>query len=121
MRRIDGSTKNDLQRHKLLELHATRPRVMEAFDRHRHDRNLPMNGQNGGALLEYLGLAVDAALALGIENKNASVAQPKGSGPHRRYQVGIGIDDHGPNPWRQPSHQTRAKNIAGSYREQVAK
>ncbi len=84
---------------------AARPRVVKAFNRHRNNRHLEVNGKNSGAFLEGPRGAIDAALAFGIKNQDAAVPQPESPGTHGRNQVPIGIDDDYPQPARQPAHK----------------
>src|SRR4029077_19391378 len=93
---------------------------IEAFNRHRNNRYLPMNGQNRGPLFEDLRGAVDRALALGIQNENTTVPQTESTRPHGGNQVSIRIDDHYTQPVRQATHEARAENLAGPYGKGVA-
>src|SRR5271165_4533805 len=53
------------------------PRVVEAFDRHRDNRSLRVDRENGGALAKYSRRAVIGALAFGIQNQDTFLPEAK--------------------------------------------
>src|SRR6185312_12525324 len=118
--RIDRIANLNLQRRELSKALTARPRIVKALYGHRNNGHLKMNGKNGSTLLERPGRAIDAALALWIENEDAAVTKSEGTGAHGGNQVGIGIDDNHSQPARQTAHESGTKNFAGAHGEQVA-
>src|SRR5271167_2371887 len=53
------------------------PHVVEAFDRHRDNRSLGVDRQNGGAFAKYSRRAVIGALAFRIQNQDAFLPEAK--------------------------------------------
>src|ERR1700704_126068 len=97
------------------------PSFVKALDRNRNNRSVRVNREDRGPLAEYGRIAVIGALALGIKNKNASMAEAKKSGAHGGNQVRIRIEHHHANPSRQPPHESFAENVAGAERKGIAK
>src|SRR2546427_445115 len=78
-----------------------------------------MNREDGRAFLEGFRRAVNAALAFRIKDQPQAVAQAESAGTHGGDQVGVGINhDHAHDP-RHSQHESRAKNLAGTYGEQA--
>src|SRR6266403_1737010 len=120
-RRLNRLAEYHLQIRELGKLLVAWPGFIEALDRDRNDRSLRVNRENRGALAEYGRIAVVGALALRIENKNASIAETKKSSAHGGNQVRFRIENHRANPSRQPPHESFAENVAGAERKGVAK
>src|SRR5436853_6968027 len=100
---------------------ASRPDFVETLDRHRNNGDLQMCRQNCGSLFENLGMAIDTALSLRKEKKNTPMTQTECASSHGRNQIGIGIDHDDAQPACDAPHETRAKDVARSDREDLAK
>src|SRR5947207_13228411 len=86
-RRKEGVPNRNLEWSKALKRFLARPGIVEAFNGHRHNRHLQMNGENGSAFLEHLGRAVNRALALRVQNQHQPVPEPESAGAHGRNKV----------------------------------
>src|SRR6202022_4813791 len=120
-RRLTLRAEYHLQARELGKLFVAWPGFVEALDRNRNNRSLRVNRENRGALAEDSRIAVVSTLALGIKNKNASLAEAKESSAHGGNQVRVRIEDHHANPSRQPPHESFTENVAGADRECITK
>src|SRR5512133_371073 len=121
-RRIYWVSEFNSQRTESLEkLLASRPNFVETLDGHRNNGDLQMCRQNCGSLFENLRIAVDTALSLRKEKKNAAMTQTECASAHGRNQIRIGIDHDDAQPACDAPHETRAKDVARSHREDLAK
>src|SRR5271169_837742 len=78
-----------------------------------------MNRQDGCALLEDSRSAIDRALAFGVEQEDATLAENVGAGEHGGDEIGIGVQDYNANPERQVAHEALAENVASSNGERI--
>ena len=96
------------------------PQLIDAVDRHGHNRGREVVGENGRSLLERLHSTVDRAFSLGEQHQHFAVPQTESARLHRRHEARVGVDrDHAREPG-QPCRERRLEVLARSHEEQLA-